>query len=94
MQKEIICPICQRKTPMGYQEKHHLIPKTKKGKETIIVCISCGDMLHQLFDNNFLKNNLNTIEKINNNEKVQNWVNWIKKKPDLFTVCMAKKKRK
>lgn len=89
----MICPICKRKVPDEYQEKHHLVPKSKKGKETIIVCWACGDMIHQLFDNWQLTNVYNSLEMILMNEKIQDWIKWIHKKPIETQICMAKKKR-
>lgn len=74
-------------------EKHHLTPKVKKGKKTEVVCIDCGDQLHNLFSNNELKYEYNTLEALRANESVQKWVRWIRKK-EVFGICMKKKKRK
>ena len=90
----IICPICTRDTPDCYQERHHLIPRCKKGKETVLVCKSCGDALHQLFTEKEMKKMYNTIAVILTNEDVQKWVAWVKKKPNDFSICMATKKRR
>jgi len=90
----IDCPICHRSTPSVYQEKHHLIPKVKGGKGTIILCKCCGDILHKLFTIKELEKKYNTLESIQANEDVQKWVAWISKKPNDFSVCMATKKRR
>jgi DNA-directed RNA polymerase subunit N (RpoN/RPB10) len=90
----IECLICGRITPKEFQEKHHLTPKAKGGKNTILVCCSCGDMVHKLFTNKELARKYNTLEAILLNEDVQNWVNWVNKKPEDFTICMKNKKRK
>ena len=90
----ITCPICRRDTPADSQEKHHLVPKAKQGKITILLCRSCGDMLHQIFTNKELAKKYNTLETILADERVQKWAEWIKKKPDDFTICMARKKRR
>jgi len=86
------CSICKRDTPDQCIEKHHLIPKAKKGKECIDVCCDCGNMIHQLFDNKFLAKSLNTLALLLSNDKIQKWVNWIQNKPG-FGFCMARKKR-
>ena len=90
---EIICSICSRIVPEEYQEKHHLIPKCKKGKETIDVCCDCGSSIHQLFTISELKNKLNTLELIKNDPKMLIWIEWIKNK-NKFGFVMARKKRK
>jgi len=101
----IVCPICKRDTPEEYQEEHHLIPRSirkrnkysklpeiKKGQDTVVVCVDCGDQLHQLFNEKELADNYRTIVAIVSNEEVQNWVKWIQKKPNNFGVNMRIKK--
>ena len=86
------CSICTRDTPDIYMEQHHLIPKAKKGKQTISVCMDCGNQLHQLFSLNELRDTYNTVESLLSHEGLQKWVKWIRKKD--FGICMKKKKRK
>lgn len=86
------CSICNRDTPEQYQEKHHLTPKCKKGKETTFVCKDCGNQIHELFTISELNNFYDTVEKLKAHPKVQTWIQWIRKKP--FGVCMKRKKRK
>lgn len=89
----INCRLCGRETPEEYQEKHHLVPKCKKGKEKEVVCCDCGDQLHNLFDNKELEREYNTIEKLLENERVQKWIKWIRKQ-SRFGICMKSKKRR
>lgn len=84
------CSICQRFTPDEYIERHHLVPKSKKGKDTIDVCCDCGDQLHQLFTNKELKNKFNSLDKLLAESKVQNWIKWVQTKR--FGINMARKK--
>ena len=88
------CKICGRDTPPTYSERHHLIPKSRKGKETIEVCCNCGDQLHRLFSNKELEREFNTVESILNNDKVQKWVKWISKKKNFSVPKGTKKRRK
>ena len=85
------CQICTRKVPDGLMEHHHLKPKERKGTR-ILVCIDCGNQLHQLFSNKELAKQYNTLDKILANKKIQNWVKWIQNKPNDFNVCMRRKK--
>jgi len=86
------CPICNRETPDEFQEKHHLVPKVKGGKETVLVCRNCAQQIHQLFSNNDLKNKLNTLTSLRDHPKMKKWIAWIYRKPNSFGVCMARKK--
>lgn len=90
----IICPICTRETPKQFQEKHHLVPRSRRGKETLLLCCSCGSMLHQIFTIKEMEKQYNNLEAILSNDKVRGWIKWIRKKTNDFHVTMAKKKRK
>jgi len=92
--KMFICPICNRFVPDISIEKHHLVPKSKKGKITIDLCCSCGDAIHQFISISDLNSHYNTIEKIKQHPKIVNWIKWISKKPNDFSVCMKAKKKK
>jgi hypothetical protein len=43
---------------------------------------------------NELRDKYNSIETICDHPKIVEWVKWISKKPNDFTVCMKHKKRK
>jgi hypothetical protein len=87
------CLICNRRTPEECAERHHLIPRSKDGKETIDVCIDCGNQLHLLFTNKELKKTYNTLEVLLSNDRVQRWIRFINKQTN-FGINMKIKKRK
>ena len=87
------CAICTRPTPPEYQERHHLVPKSKKGRVTIRVCRNCGNQLHKLFSNKEMARLYNTLEAILADERVQKWVEWVRKKKDFRVTSANKKKR-
>ena len=89
-----LCPICERITPFVYTEKHHLVPRCKKGKDIVRLCKNCARILHKIFSNKELQKEYNTIEKIKSDPDIQKWIAWISKKPNDFSVCMATKKRR
>jgi hypothetical protein len=97
------CAICGRPTPEEYQEKHHLVPKSRSHRKkhrkneaeikTILVCTNCGDQLHSLFSIHELENIYNNLETIIADERVQKWIKWIRKKKG-FSVCVKTKKKR
>lgn len=89
----MICSICRREGEEEYFEKHHLVPQNKNS-ETINVCHQCGDQIHLLFDNGYLKNNLSNLEDIINNERMKKYISWIGKRPIERKFSVAKKKRR
>ncbi len=76
------CSLCNR--PLA-QSKHHLIPVQKGGKHgsKTPLCILCHNQLHDLFNNKELKI-LNSIEKLKANEKVQKYLKWLLKHPNIL----------
>jgi hypothetical protein len=86
------CPFCDRETPEKYQEKHHLTPRCKKGKETVPVCIDCGNQIHELFSISELNSQYDTVEKLKNHPGMQKWIRWVRKRP--FGICIKRKKKK
>ena len=93
MAEEINCSICARVTPFKYIEDHHLTPRCKKGKDTIQVCVDCGNQIHKLFTIQELAHQYNTLESLKNNTDVQNWIRWIRKRKE-FGFCMKEKKKR
>ena len=87
------CSICRRNAPDEYTEKHHLVPKSRKGKKTIIVCHDCGNQIHKIFSNKELEKQYNSLESILANEEIQKWIKWIQKKKR-FGFCMKSKKKR
>lgn len=92
--EKVFCPICDREiSDKRYQEKHHLTPVAKGGKDTKPVCIDCGDQIHMLFTNNELRDTYNTIELLKQHPQMQKWIRWVRRQKN-FGICMKQKKRK
>lgn len=82
MDEEIhICDLCKRKVPKV--TKHHLIPKQKGGKfgETTLLCMPCHRQIHALYSNYELAVRLNSIERLQNDEKIKRYLKFIKHQP-------------
>lgn len=78
------CPICGRDLGSERIQKHHLIPKTFKGKETIDLHQICHRKIHATFSERELLNYYFTVERILENEHIQAFVKWVKNKHPSF----------
>ncbi|MGF1450901.1 MAG: HNH endonuclease [Opitutales bacterium] len=87
------CALCARLTPPEHLEKHHLVPRSEGGTETIVVCRNCGDQIHLLFSNDELRDHYPTLEKLQGEPRIQKWVQWIRQR-NSFTFSMKTKKRR
>lgn len=92
--KDLTCTLCHRTAPgVECMEKHHLVPQRRGPKDTIPVCVDCGNQIHMLFTNNELRYRLNTLEALLADDKMQTWIRWVRKRKD-FGVCAKEKKRR
>jgi hypothetical protein len=85
--QQLQCELCQRE--MDNLTAHHLVPRqnTKRKKqdpgETVNICSACHRQIHALFDNKFLAQELNTLEKLRNEPQMQKFLLWVgKQRPD------------
>lgn len=76
----MMCQLCDR--VVDALTEHHLIPRSRGGlkKEKIDVCHQCAKQIHALYDNKVLAKRLNTLEKLKADEKMQNYIKWVKTK--------------
>lgn len=78
---EVECPLCERPTPSSEISDHHLVPKSKGGKETEPICNPCHRQIHALYDNWTLANRLNTVESLREDERFAKYLKWAAKQP-------------
>jgi len=74
------CPLCGRKLDKSANE-HHLVPKSKKGSDTITLHQICHNKIHSLIGEKELASYYNTIERLLEHEDIQNFVKWVQRKP-------------
>ncbi len=77
-----ICPLCNR--PLGQRrERHHVIPRSKGGTETVLLHPICHRKIHKVFTRNELAR-LASIEGLKPHPDIQAFLRWIGKKPADF----------
>ena len=78
------CRLCERDVEI--LTKHHLVPRSRGGMkgDTIDVCIQCSKQIHAMYDNKTLAKKLNTMDKLKNDEKMCNYLEWVRNKRGAF----------
>jgi hypothetical protein len=77
--EDALCPLCGR--PLGRDfNKHHLVPKTFKGRVTIDLHRICHNKIHSVFSERELKQYYHTIERLLENEEIRKFVKWLQNK--------------
>jgi hypothetical protein len=83
MEKRVVgnCPLCGRDLIEGPSvNEHHLLPKTFKGKETVLIHKICHSKIHSVFTERELLNFYHTIDRLLAHEEIAKFVNWVQKK--------------
>jgi hypothetical protein len=78
----LICPLCEREIPTAQRDAHHLVPKSKGGRETKFLHRICHRQIHALFTEKELANNYNNVEQLLMHPEIIAFVTWIKTKPN------------
>ena len=79
-----LCPLCGR--PLGTEniDRHHLVPKTFKGKEQFPIHKICHRKIHSAFTERELLNTYHTWEALRTHEDIRAFIAWIARKPPGF----------
>lgn len=91
METNDFCVLCE---VVEACSKHHLIPKSKGGKETEGLCKDCHDQIHAVLSNKELYLEFDTIDKLKEYEPIQKWIKWRKKHPNISVNHRMSKDRK
>ena len=77
------CPICGR--PLGSRrERHHLIPKSEGGRETVNVHPICHRTIHATFSERDLAERYATPEALRAHPAMTKFIRWVSKRPPDF----------
>jgi hypothetical protein len=77
------CALCGRELAKPFDE-HHLIPKSYKGKEVVLVHRICHDKIHHTFTEYELAHTYNSVELLQNDPIIASFIKWVKNKPTNF----------
>lgn len=88
-----ICPLCRRPMPPGSYSSHHLVPKSRKGRETVDLHHICHRKIHSLFSDKELAERYYSIELLCAHPEIEKFVRWVAKRPPGFYSKTVGKKR-
>jgi len=96
--EKYLCPLCLRPLDSVW-DKHHLIPKSRKGTEVVDIHRICHDKIHSVFTEKELEDYYHTIPQLKESEHIQKFIRWVSKKDPNFyektkDTNRRKKKRK
>lgn len=81
LQADDTCQLCLRPTTKAQRDKHHLIPKSRGGVETVILHKLCHQQIHALLTESQLERNFSTIEALRSHPEIAKFIEWVRNKP-------------
>ena len=74
------CPLCGMLMVDGPSvDRHHLVPKSKKGKEAERCHVVCHRKIHSTLAENELMMHWHTWERLRGHEEIAKYVRWVRK---------------
>lgn len=92
--QEPVCPLCERPIPKSQEDEHHLVPKVKGGKVTKTLHRICHRQIHALFTESELANKYSSVEELLQVPAIQDFVKWVKTKPNDFLERVKQSRQK
>jgi hypothetical protein len=86
----VICPLCDRAIPKSQRDAHHLVPKSKGGRQTEFLHRVCHRQIHALLSETELAKQYATVEALLAHPELKTFVAWVKTKPEDFFVRTRK----
>lgn len=82
--EEPACPLCGRPIPASQQDAHHLVPKSRGGRETALLHRICHRQLHALFSETELARGYASAEALKAHPAMAKFIAWVRTKPPGF----------
>lgn len=87
------CPLCGRPIPPQQRDAHHLVPKSKGGRDTIALHRICHRQIHAVLTETELARDFHSVPSLLGHPAIQSFVAWVRTKPDDFFVRTRKSDR-
>ena len=89
----LVCPLCERPIPPAQRDAHHLVPKSKGGRQTEFLHRVCHRQIHALLTETELARQYASVDALLAHPELQAFVAWVKSKPADFFVRTSKSAR-
>ncbi len=87
------CRLCGRIIESRQLDLHHLVPKSRGGRDTVPLHRICHRQIHALLTEKELERDYPSIEALLSHPGIARFVDWIRDKPPGFSERTAKSQR-
>lgn len=74
------CPLCGRVLGEVNVDRHHLVPRSFKGREQFAIHRICHRKIHATFTERELFKNFHSWEALRSHEEIKRFIEWVAKK--------------
>jgi 5-methylcytosine-specific restriction enzyme A len=74
------CALCDRE--VSRVTRHHIIPRSEGGRQTVDLCSACHKTLHGFFTNETLAKKLSSIDVLRQDPDIGRYLAWVRRQPD------------
>ncbi|MCA1245122.1 hypothetical protein [Massilia sp. MS-15] len=92
--QEAHCPLCGRVLGNVNIDRHHLVPKSFKGKEQFPIHKICHRKIHSALTERELLQHYHTWDALRGHADIRSFIDWVAKKPPGFYARTATANRK
>jgi hypothetical protein len=79
-----LCPLCGRPLGTANIDRHHLVPRTFKGKEQFPIHKICHRKIHATFSEKELLRSYHTWAALQGHADIRAFIGWVANKPPAF----------
>ena len=87
------CPLCERPIPPDQRDAHHLVPKSKGGRDTEVLHRICHRQIHALLTETELGRDYASVDALLAHPQIARFVAWVRTKPPGFAERTRKSQR-
>ena len=80
----LTCPLCGRTLPRSEVSRHHLVPRSHKGRDWVMLHRICHRKIHSLLEERDLARSYSTIEALRQHPEIRRFVAWVAQRPPHF----------
>ncbi len=86
------CALCER--DVSRVTRHHIVPRSEGGKQTVALCSACHKTLHGFFTNETLAKELSSIDALRQDPDVRRYLPWVRRQPDRAIKVRSRSKKR
>ena len=75
-----VCGLCGHEYERRELTKHHLVPKSRGGRETELICRPCHAQIHAVYTEKELEREFDSLEALRAAPKLASWMRFIRKR--------------